>query len=66
MTRESNNFAVAEFRCLVTDVCLTLVKMSFNQSISARQANREHVLAVSRDFISQPRLSKYIYTLYLN
>lgn len=28
-------------------------------SVSAAQANREHVLAVSRDFISQPRLSKY-------
>lgn len=26
-------------------------------SISAKQANREHVLAVSRDFISQPRLT---------
>lgn len=26
--------------------------------MTARQANREHVLAVSRDFISQPRLSK--------
>lgn len=28
-------------------------------SISARQAQHEHVLAVSRDFINQPRLSKY-------
>lgn len=25
-----------------------------------QQANKEHVLAVSRDFISQPRLSKFI------
>lgn len=28
-------------------------------SLSAHQARREHVLAVSRDFNSQPRLSKY-------
>lgn len=29
-------------------------------SLNSKQAAREHVLAVSRDFISQPRLSKYI------
>lgn len=33
--------------------------MSYPASISAKQAAKEHVLAVSRDFISQPRLSKY-------
>lgn len=27
--------------------------------MNAQQAQREHVLAVSRDFISQPRLSEY-------
>lgn len=27
-------------------------------AMSAAQAHKEHVLAVSRDFISQPRLSK--------
>lgn len=31
-------------------------------SLSAHQAQREHVLAVSRDFNSQPRLSEYIDT----
>jgi hypothetical protein len=34
--------------------------MSFTSGMSARQAAAEHVLAVSRDFISQPRLSKYL------
>jgi len=29
-------------------------------TMNAQQAHKEHVLAVSRDFISQPRLSKYI------
>lgn len=33
--------------------------MAFSDTIGARQAAKEHVLAVSRDFISQPRLSKY-------
>lgn len=28
--------------------------------MDAKQAHKEHVLAVSRDFISQPRLSKNI------
>lgn len=30
----------------------------YNKTLSAHQAHKEHVLAVSRDFISQPRLSK--------
>lgn len=34
-------------------------KMSYKGGIGAKQALKEHVLAVSRDFISQPRLSKY-------
>lgn len=32
--------------------------MSYSSGLTARQAAKEHVLAVSRDFISQPRLSK--------
>lgn len=35
------------------------VKMSYGTGLGAKQALKEHVLAVSRDFISQPRLSKY-------
>lgn len=48
------------------------VKMSYGTGLGAKQALKEHVLAVSRDFISQPRLSKYserfnkINFLYLN
>lgn len=34
-------------------------KRSWKMSLSAKQASREHVLAVSRDFNSQPRLSKW-------
>lgn len=34
-------------------------KMSYPSTIGSKQALKEHVLAVSRDFISQPRLSKY-------
>lgn len=37
--------------------------MSYSQTISAKQAGQEHVLAVSRDFVSQPRLSEYIFLL---
>lgn len=33
--------------------------MSYTSGLTARQAAAEHVLAVSRDFISQPRLSEY-------
>jgi hypothetical protein len=33
--------------------------MSYTSGLNARQAAAEHVLAVSRDFISQPRLSEY-------
>lgn len=36
------------------------VKMSYGTGLGAKQALKEHVLAVSRDFISQPRLSKYL------
>ena len=34
--------------------------MSYSSGLNARQAAAEHVLAVSRDFISQPRLSEYL------
>ena len=54
-TRESNTSAVADFGRAVKDV---LSKMSYQNTMSAKQASREHVLAVSRDFVSQPRLSK--------
>lgn len=30
-------------------------------SLSAHEARREHVLAVSRDFNSQPRLSEFLF-----
>ena len=39
--------------------------MSYTSGLTARQAANEHVLAVSRDFISQPRLSEYFYFLLL-
>jgi hypothetical protein len=35
-----------------------LLKMSHPTNISGKQATREQVLAVCRDFVSQPRLSK--------
>lgn len=34
-------------------------------SLSAHQARREHVLAVSRDFNSQPRLSEFFFFFFL-
>jgi len=33
----------------------------YSSGLSARQAAAEHVLAVSRDFLSQPRLSKFFF-----
>lgn len=36
-----------------------LKTMTFG-TMNAQQAHKEHVLAVSRDFISQPRLSEYL------
>lgn len=33
-------------------------------SLSANQARREHVLAVSRDFNSQPRLSEFFFPIF--
>lgn len=38
--------------------------MATSGKIGAREATREHILAVSRDFISQPRLSKF-FSLFL-
>lgn len=34
-------------------------KKLLKMSLSAHQARREHILAVSRDFNSQPRLSEF-------
>lgn len=47
-----------KFLWIKTEAGIEKLKMSYSSGLSARQAANEHVLAVSRDFISQPRLSK--------
>lgn len=40
-------------------------KINYKMALSASEARKEHVLAVSRDFISQPRLSKCLFCVEL-
>lgn len=47
-----------KFLWIKTEAGSVNFKMSYSSGLTARQAAKEHVLAVSRDFISQPRLSK--------
>lgn len=42
-----------------------ITKMSYSSTINSKAASREHVLAVTRDFNSQPRLSKLFFSLVL-
>lgn len=57
------HLAVAGCSCAVRDV---VVKMSFASTINSKAASREHVLAVTRDFNSQPRLSKFYFDCYIS
>lgn len=55
--RQFSGEEAAQFSVLLSG----LPKENWNmaRSLSATEANKEHALVVSRDFISQPRLSKW-------
>lgn len=69
IARESREYS-SSFSLVIRQFVRLYCKMSYPATLNAKAATREHVLAVSRDFISQPRLGKndvmyFLITIYV-